>query len=127
MIDLHPMVSRINGSINDLHENGLLRLLAPVGKRATPPADISSPNYFVEVPSQSLKNGILTCISDRVWPVIPLIYPLTCILASDRVWPVIPLIYPLTVILAVSMDMLSGGALSKMKLTNVCPTGPSVK
>ena len=44
-------ISRINGSINDLHENGLLRLLVPVGGRATPPADISSPNYFVEVPS----------------------------------------------------------------------------
>jgi hypothetical protein len=40
-------ISRINGSINDLHENGLLRLLVPVGGRATPPADISSPNYFV--------------------------------------------------------------------------------
>jgi hypothetical protein len=46
-------ISRINGSINDLHENGLLRLLVPVGGRATPPADISSPNYFVEVPSWS--------------------------------------------------------------------------
>jgi hypothetical protein len=43
-------ISRINGSINDLHENGLLRRLVPVGGRATPPADISNPNYFVEVP-----------------------------------------------------------------------------
>ena len=49
--DLLEQVTRINSSINDLHENGLLRLLVPVGGRATPPDDISSPNYFVEVPS----------------------------------------------------------------------------
>ena len=27
----------------------------------------------------------------------------------------------------VSMEMLSGGALSKMKLRNVCPTSPSLQ
>ena len=27
----------------------------------------------------------------------------------------------------VSIEMLSGGALSKMKLRNVCPTGPSLQ
>jgi hypothetical protein len=50
-LSLHEDISRINGSINDLHENGLLRPLVPVGGRATPPADISSPSCFVEVPS----------------------------------------------------------------------------
>jgi hypothetical protein len=30
--DPHPMASRINGFINDLHENGLLRLLVRLGR-----------------------------------------------------------------------------------------------
>ena len=60
-------ISRINGSINDLHENGLLRLLVPVGGRATPPADISSPSCFVEVheAGSAVAGGAVTLLG---WP-----------------------------------------------------------